>query len=572
MGIPRASPEDAPMSLFDTRRDQVLPRLDAGETAIVRRYASGPERHFAAGEAVYRVGERLVPSYLVLAGNIEVWRHDGAGHLALTLSHETGGISGELNQLSGRPMLADGIAGKEGCTLLPIDADHLRSLVVDSASVGETIMRAFILRRVALLSEPGSGPVIVGVAGSAAVTRLEGFLARNGMPYSVLDILRDPEGQTIVDRFGLSHADLPILLCPDGSMLRQPTETEAGRCLGITPDYDDRLFDVAVVGAGPAGLATAVYAASEGLSVIVLDCRAFGGQAGASARIENYLGFPTGISGQALAGRAYTQALKFGAVIVIPAEVAALECVAPGDTDAPLTLRLVEGREVRARSVVMSAGAQYRRLEVPGIDTFENAGLYYWASPIEARLCAEAEVALVGGGNSAGQAVAFLSPKVKHVHLIVRGEDLRQSMSRYLIDRIEALGNVSLHTHTEVIALNGDEHGHLAGIRVRDRHGGASNDYPIRHLFLFLGADPNTSCLGSCAAELDARGFLLTGQDVGEAWPLANRRPTTFETSIPGLFAIGDVRSGSTKRVAAAVGEGASVVAELHRFLAPVSP
>jgi thioredoxin reductase (NADPH) len=539
--------------------------------AVARRYASGPERHFAAGEAIYHVGERQVPSYLVLAGSIDVWRHDGAGHLALTLSHESGGISGELNQLSGRPMLADGIAGKEGCTLLPIDADHLRSLVVDSAAVGETIMRAFILRRVALLSEPGSGPVIVGVAGSAAVTRLEGFLARNGMPYSVLDIQRDPEGQTIVDRFGLSHADLPILLCPDGNMLRQPTETEAGRCLGITPDYDDRLFDVAVIGAGPAGLATAVYAASEGLSVIVLDCRAFGGQAGASARIENYLGFPTGISGQALAGRAYTQALKFGAVIVIPAEVAALECVAPGDIDTPLTLRLVEGRAVRARSVVMSAGARYRRLEVAGIDTFESAGLYYWASPIEARLCAEEDVALVGGGNSAGQAVAFLSPKVKHVHLIVRGADLRQSMSRYLIDRIEALGNVSLHTHTEVIALNGDEQGHLAGIRVRDRHGNASNDYPLRHLFLFLGADPNTSCLGSCLAELDAKGFLVTGAEVGATWPLTQRRPTTFETSIPGLFAIGDVRSGSTKRVAAAVGEGASVVAELHRFLAPVS-
>ncbi|HEV7776090.1 MAG TPA: FAD-dependent oxidoreductase [Luteibacter sp.] len=559
------------MSLFDTRRDQALPRLNAGEMAVARRYASGPERHFAAGEAIYHVGERQVPSYLVLAGSIDVWRHDGAGHLALTLSHESGGISGELNQLSGRPMLADGIAGKEGCTLLPIDADHLRSLVVDSAAVGETIMRAFILRRVALLSEPGSGPVIVGVAGSAAVTRLEGFLARNGMPYSVLDIQRDPEGQTIVDRFGLSHADLPILLCPDGNMLRQPTETEAGRCLGITPDYDDRLFDVAVIGAGPAGLATAVYAASEGLSVIVLDCRAFGGQAGASARIENYLGFPTGISGQALAGRAYTQALKFGAVIVIPAEVAALECVAPGDIDTPLTLRLVEGRAVRARSVVMSAGARYRRLEVAGIDTFESAGLYYWASPIEARLCAEEDVALVGGGNSAGQAVAFLSPKVKHVHLIVRGADLRQSMSRYLIDRIEALGNVSLHTHTEVIALNGDEQGHLAGIRVRDRHGNASNDYPLRHLFLFLGADPNTSCLGSCLAELDAKGFLVTGAEVGATWPLTQRRPTTFETSIPGLFAIGDVRSGSTKRVAAAVGEGASVVAELHRFLAPVS-
>ena len=431
------------MSLVDTRRDQMFPVLDVAQIETAKRFASGQARSFAPGEVVIDVGERSGPAWLVLEGSIEVVGRDGLDHEVAITSHAAGQISGELSQLTGRAALATGRAGPEGCTALPFDAAHLRALVVGSAEVGETIMRAFILRRVDLI-QGGVGSILVGRAGASDLVRLQGFLGRNAYPYTVLDATAEEGGRAVVERLGVRPDELPLMICPNGAVLKRPTDAEAGACLGITPDLDPQLTcDVAVVGAGPAGLATAVYAASEGISVLVLDQRAFGGQAGASARIENYLGFPTGISGMALAGRAFNQALKFGAEIAIPLEVARLDCGGParrpGD---PLRLELTDGRAVRARAVVVASGARYRRPDIPNLATFEGASVSYWASSVEAKLCEGEEVVLVGGGSSAGQAVVFLAPKVERLHLVVRGTGLEASMSRYLIDRIQALPNV----------------------------------------------------------------------------------------------------------------------------------
>jgi thioredoxin reductase (NADPH) len=399
--------------------------------------------------------------------------------------------------------------------------------------------------------------------------RLQGFLGRNGYPCTVLDASSDAEARAVIEQSGVLPEELPIMLCPNGTLLRGPSDVEAGACLGITPELDpDTVYDVAVVGAGPAGLAAAVYAASEGLSVLVLDSRAFGGQAGASARIENYLGFPTGISGMSLAGRAFNQALKFGAEIAIPLEVARLDC---GGSDRScgevLKLELTNGNAVRARTVVVASGARYRRPPIENLPIFEGAGVSYWASPVEAKLCEGEEVALVGGGNSAGQAVVFLAPKVKRLHLVVRGEGLEASMSRYLIDRIAALPNVELHTRTEVVGLEGDAASGLTGAVFRDRATGETHACPLRHLFLFIGADPNAAWVEDCVA-VDRKGFVVTGAEFGEGVGVADRAVLPLETSWPGVFAIGDVRAGSTKRVAAAVGEGAAVVAQIHSVLA----
>jgi thioredoxin reductase (NADPH) len=561
------------MSTLHPRHAQMFPILSAAEIATAKRFASGPEQSFPARTVIYQIGDRNVPSFLVVAGCVELRRHDGAGHEAESISYPCGSITGEINQLSGRPALAHIVAGPEGCTVLPFDADHLRSLVIGSAGLGEIIMRAFILRRVMLLTEPGTGSVIIGIPGTQHLSNLENFLSRNGFPYSILDARQDGESQAIIERFAVTPAELPIMLCPDGTLLRHPSEAEAGACLGITPEYEEgKLYDVAIVGAGPAGLAAAVYGTSEGLSVIVLDCRSFGGQAGASSRIENYLGFPTGISGQALAGRAYTQALKFGAEIVIPTEVARLDCGdAQPSRDGLLRLVLTNDRTVLTRSVVVASGARYRRLGVSNLSMFEGAGVYYWASPIEARLCEGETIALIGGGNSAGQAVVFLSTKVQKVHLVIRGDGLESSMSRYLIDRIRALPNVELHTHTEVVALEGDADQGLRAVSFLDHDTGETDTYPLRHLFLFIGAEPNADWLSTCSAELDPKGFIRTGETVSDERRVPERKPLLYETSVPGVFAIGDVRSGSTKRVAAAVGEGAGVIAQLHSFLAAQS-
>ncbi|HEY8299472.1 MAG TPA: FAD-dependent oxidoreductase [Methyloceanibacter sp.] len=554
------------MSIIETRRDQIFPVLDAAQIETAKRFASGPERAFAPGEVVFDVGERNAPAWLVLKGSIDVVRRDGLKRETPITTHHVGQISGEVSQLAGRDTLACGRAGADGCTALPFDAAHIRALMIGSAEVGEIVMRAFILRRVGLIDDGGAGAVLVGIPGTAELTRLQDFLRRNGYPVTVLDAANDAEGRATVERLGVPPADLPLMLCPNGTVLRRPSDAEAGACLGIMPDLDpDLIYDVAIVGAGPAGLAAAVYAGSEGLSVIVLDSRAFGGQAGASSRIENYLGFPTGISGMALAGRAFNQALKFGVEVAIPLQVSHLDCGKGNGHDSnPFKLELTDGGAVRAKTVIVASGAAYRRPPIANLPVFEGAGVSYWASPVEAKLCEGEEIALVGGGNSAGQAAVFLSPRVKRLHLIIRGDGLEPSMSRYLIDRIDALANVELHTNTEVVALEGNETTGLTGAVFRDRRTGATHGCSLRHLFLFIGAEPNADWLDGCVA-LDDKGFVLTGAKCGGR---PGRPALPLETSRPGVFAIGDVRAGSTKRVAAAVGEGAAVVAQIHSVLA----
>jgi thioredoxin reductase (NADPH) len=539
-------------SIVDTRGDQMFPTLDAAEIDRMRRF--GEVRRFAVGEALSHVGQVGLGVLVVLAGAVEITRRDEAGRAQPIVTHLPGAFMGELAQLSGRPSLVDAIARKP-VEVLVIPPDRLRALLVAEAELGERIMRALILRRVGLLETGAGGPVIVGRPESGDVLRLASFLRRNGHPHLQLDPDTDTEARALIERFHVDPGELPIVLCPGGQLLRNPGEVELARCIGLVGPIDpDRVYDVAVIGAGPAGLATAVYAASEGLSVLVLDCRSFGGQAGASARIENYLGFPTGITGIALMARAYNQAQKFGAEIAIPAEAAVLEMSDAGDAPR-FALRLANDERVSARAVVVASGARYRRLQVDNIAAFESASVHFWASPLEAKLCGGQEVALVGAGNSAGQATVYLASQVAKVWMLVRGPSLAASMSRYLIDRIEGLPNVEVLTQTEVSGLEGRD-GMLEAVRWR--HNGTEARRPIRHIFNFIGADPNTDWLADSGIALDPKGFVLTG--AGGRGPL--------ETSQPGVFAIGDVRSGSTKRVAAAVGEGAQVVAALHAYLA----
>jgi thioredoxin reductase (NADPH) len=546
--------------LNDHVADLGLPQLflvlEPPEIERVRRFAE--HRRYAPGEALFRIGESGHGLFVVLSGKVDLVRQDELGHSKSFLSFGPGGVIGEMAQLSGRPVLVDGHAQSE-VEVLAIPPDRLRALLIAEAELGERIMDALILRRVGMIEKGTGGPVIVGRAESGDVLRLKGFLTRNGHPYEWLNAETDPKARVLIDRYAIDPAELPIVLCPGGELLRNPSEGELARSIGLVGPIDpDRLFDVAVVGAGPAGLATTVYGGSEGLSVMMLDCRAFGGQAGASARIENYLGFPTGITGMALMARAFGQAHKFGVETAIPAEVTSLE---PAESEgAPHILRLGDGQRIQARSVVIASGAAYRRLAVRNLDEFEAASVHYWASPLEANLCAGQELVLVGGGNSAGQAVVFLARKAAKIWHLVRGPSLAATMSSYLVERISGLANVEVLTDTEVSGLEGSN-GLLEAVRWRRVGSHEDVRRPVRHLFLFIGAHPNTDWLTGSGVMLDPSGFVLTGTDVG-----ADRRP--LETSRAGVFAIGDVRSGSIKRVAAAVGEGAQVVAALHAFLA----
>ncbi|MDI6025307.1 FAD-dependent oxidoreductase [Corticibacterium sp. UT-5YL-CI-8] len=550
------------MADLSARQDQMFPVLNPHQVETAKRFAGSTPQRFEAGEFVYKVGDHAAPAWLVLEGSMDVFRHEGLSREAPVITHGVGQLSGEVNQLSGRPTLAGARAGAEGCLAIPFDATHLRALVIGSADVGEIIMRSFILRRVGLI-DAGAGSVLIGATGSAALSRLQGFLARNAFPYIVLDSASEGEGRDLIERLGILAAELPLMVCPKGTMLKNPTDMEAAACLGMTPDLKPgKLYDVAVVGAGPAGLATAVYAASEGLDVIVIDERSVGGQAGASSRIENYLGFPTGISGQALAGRAYNQALKFGAEMVLPVAVNSL--VAPERDSGVLTLELAGGKTVTSRTIVIASGAHYRRPDIGHIERFEGNCISYWASPIEAKLCAGEEIALVGGGNSAGQAIVFLAPQVKKLHLVVR-RALEDTMSQYLIDRIKAFPNVELHMPCEVTAIEGDPAGGLRSATLRNRLDGSERQLSLHHLFLFIGADPNAGWI-SGRVHTDEKGFIVTGQSFDALCRFA-RQPLPLETSLPNVFAIGDVRAGSTKRVAAAVGEGAAVVSQIHAAL-----
>jgi len=540
---------------MDTRREQMFPTLAMVDIDRLRRF--GSPRQFKPGEFLTRVGEVAPGLFVVLSGEVRVAPHDRPDELIVT--YHAGSFLGELAQLSGRPSLADAVALSDVDAIL-IPPPRLRELIVAEAEIGERVMRALILRRVGLLERNIGGPVIVGRADNRDVLRLENFLTRNGHPHQRLDPDTDNCAKTLVERFRVSPAELPIVLCPNGEMLRNPSENQLARCIGMTHALDsNKIYDVAIVGSGPAGLAAAVYAASEGLSVIGLDCRAFGGQAGASMRIENYLGFPTGITGLALMARAYNQAQKFGAEMAIPEEVAQMvEDLSAGVRS--YVLNLSGGQTVRTRAVVVASGAEYRRLDVSNISEFEGVHVHYWASPLEAQLCAGQEVALVGAGNSAGQAAVYLASHVQKVRMVVRGKSLEATMSRYLCDRIAAQENIEVITETEIVALEGTN-GELQAVTCRSRKTGAETTHPLQHLFLFIGAAPNTGWLEQCEIKLDAKGFICADAFAGDG-----RFP--MQTNRPGIFAIGDVRSGSVKRVAAAVGEGAQVVAAIHAYLA----
>ncbi|MFZ4877949.1 FAD-dependent oxidoreductase [Janthinobacterium sp. Mn2066] len=572
--LPEITPDDAvPTRAAElaNRRHQIWPIFSAAELRRLERF--GHRACYADGSSMFKAGSSDFGMLVILSGKVAISRHEGLGKTSPMSELTPGQFVAEVAQLSGRPALVNGHAVGD-VEVLIISSESLRALVVAEAELGERIVRALILRRVGLIEVNSGGPVLVGPRGNGNLFHMQSFLSSNGHPHTVLDPAQDAAAAALVERYQGTPPEWPLVVCPDGNVMKNPTHAELGRCLGMLPDLSgDRIFDVLVVGAGPSGLATAVYAASEGLSVLALEQRAYGGQAGASARIENYLGFPTGISGRALAGRAFVQAQKFGVEIATPASAAKLQC-----DSWPLRLTLTDGTTVRARTVVLSCGARYRRPSLANLKTYEGRGVYYWASPIEAKLCKQEEIVLVGGGNSAGQAAVFLSGHASKVHVVIRGPSLASSMSSYLIERIAATANISVHAHTEIIALEGDDDG-LTSVRWRNNQTGQEDDYAVRRVFLFVGADPNTDWLHGCAVAVDEQGFIRTGFDVTREECRARIRAgdtrddnlperAALETSVPGVFAIGDVRAGSTKRVAAAVGEGAAVVSQIHGFLA----
>jgi thioredoxin reductase (NADPH) len=549
---------------LENRDKQIFPVLNAADMVRFGRF--GVQRDFAAGEHLLRAGEPVPGVHLVVRGHIDVLQRDGLGHVVPLRRYGPGDFLGEVGGLSGAQALVDAVAVDDVETRL-VPPERLRAMIIAEAELGERIMRALILRRVGLIQAGASGATIIGSPDSADVLRLRNFLQRNGEPHQVVTGSDDPLAATLLEQYGANPGDA-IAVAPNGTVLVNPGEPELARALGMIDDtICDGVYDVLIVGAGPAGLSTAVYAASEGLSVIVFDCRSFGGQAGASARIENYLGFPTGISGQALAGRAFVQAQKFGAQVVIPAEVKHLDC-SRASSGGEFAVELWDGRHVRSRSIVIASGARYRRPELPRLSDFEGRGIWYWASSLEARMCEGTEVVLVGGGNSAGQAAVFLSSHAAKVNMLVRGPGLAASMSRYLIDRIGATPNIELLTHTELVELDGCPAAGLRRVRWRCERSGDEQRRDLNHVFLFVGADPETSWLEGCGVRVDPHGFVLTGPEAGNG---GGRLPTPFETSVPGAFAVGDVRAGSVKRVGGAIGDGAAVVAQIHRHLAALA-
>jgi thioredoxin reductase (NADPH) len=542
-----------------SRYEETFPTLTAAEVDRLRRF--GSLRKYASSERLIETGKPGPGMFVVLSGSVALTQRDGLGHVTPIVEEGPGQFLAEVGQLSNRAALVDATAEGDVETLL-IPPEGIRSLLVAEADLGERIMRAFILRRVLLIQTGAGGPVLIGAATSSDVVRLQGFLSRNTYPHQLLDPASDHEASELIGKCPTFAGTLPLVVCPNGVILSNPSETELARELGMLgARRENFIYDVAVVGAGPAGLSTAVYATSEGLSVIVLDSRAFGGQAGASARIENYFGFPTGISGQALTARAFVQAQKFGAEMMIPATAKTLDC---SRANGALALAVDGDERIQARAVVVASGARYRRPAIPDIGRFEGRGVWYWASPIEARLCAGEEVVLVGGGNSAGQAAVFLSGHASKVRMMVRGKDLAESMSRYLIVRIAAAPNIELLMRTEIVALSGAGNAGLQKVRWRDGRTGAETEAPIRNVFLFIGADPATDWLDGCGVEVDKSGFVMTGAQLGED---KSRLSSPLESSVRGVFAVGDARSGSVKRVGSAIGEGAQVVQAIHGFL-----
>jgi thioredoxin reductase (NADPH) len=543
------------------RAAQMFPQLTPAQ--IDRISSIGRRRDVHAGDVLFDIGDQNTRFFVVVSGTIDVVRMIGDREEPVTV-HHPGQFTGEINMLSARRSLLRGRTAGDG-VVIAVDRDDLRTLVQRDSELSEILMRAFILRRTALMSQDNNDMVLLGSRHSGSTQHIREFLSRNGQPFTYQDVETDPSVQVLLDRFHIGVNDVPVIVCQAGHILKNPSIETLSSQLGLSAELDPKeVRDVVIVGAGPAGLAAAVYGASEGLDVLVLESTAPGGQAGTSSRIENYLGFPTGISGQALSGRALTQAEKFGAEVAIGRTVARLDC-----DSRPYRLHLTDGQVLRTRTIVIASGVKYRKLDLPSLARFDGAGVYYSATHLEGQLCAGEEIAIVGGGNSAGQAAVFLATIASRVHVLVRGRGLAESMSRYLIQRIENTPNVTLRARTQIEALEGDNS--LERIGWRHLDSGERETRAIRNLFLMTGADPNTAWLEGCAC-LDDKKFVKTGADLipedlaSAKWSLP-RRPYLMETSIPSVFCVGDARSTSVKRVASAVGEGSICVQLIHRAL-----
>lgn len=541
---------------------QTFPVLTQPQIARLLPY--GRVRNVQPGEILFEPGDTNIPFFVLLSGTMDIVQPDLKGERLIT-THEAGAFTGEITMISGRSALVRGRVSSAG-EFLEISPEQLRLLIAKDAELSEIIMRAFILRRLELINQGYGNLILMGSGHSAKTLRLREFLSRNGQPYTYIDLDADKASQELLDRFQVKIDDIPVVICNNRTVLRSPSIQELADCLGFNAPIDDtHVRDLIIVGAGPSGLAAAVYGASEGLDVLVIETASPGGQAGSSSKIENYLGFPTGVSGQELASRATTQALKFGAQMMVARSVSKLNC-----GKRPYEVVLEDGRALAARTVVISTGAQYNKPQIANLSKFEGQGVYYGATYIENQLCADEDVIVVGGGNSAGQAAVFLAQSKRKVYMLVRRGELSSTMSRYLIRRIEENPSIELHCHTEVVALEGTDH--LESVTWKDNRAGETATHPIRHLFIMTGASPRTEWLQGCLA-LDEKGFILTGHDLhrsgdgAPSWPL-RRPPQLLETSLPGVFAVGDVRSGNVKRVASAVGEGSIAISLVHRVLA----
>ena len=554
-------PALTPLAVTVSRLDRVFPTLTPEQ--LSRMAAHGRRRSTIQGDVLIEVGDKAVPVFVVISGELQALRPAAAGD-TLIVGLQAGQFSGEATMISGRRALTRLRVSKAG-EVIQLDREPLLALIQTDAELSEILMRAFMLRRLELIARHLGDVVVIGSAHCAGTLRAKEFLTRNGHPFQYIDLDRDREAQELLDRFHIGVADIPVLICRGDAVLRNPTNSQMADCLGFNEEIDDtRVSDLLIVGAGPAGLAAAVYGASEGLDVLVLESNVPGGQAGSSSRIENYLGFPTGISGLDLTGRAYAQALKFGAHVIVAKGAARLACDGQRDT-----IDIDEGPRVRARAVIIATGAAYRKPALENLSAFEGAGVYYGATPMEAQLCVGENVVVVGGGNSAGQAAVFLASVARRVHVLVRGPGLAETMSRYLVRRIEENPNIVLRTSSEIVALEGN--GSLARVRWRDDRTGDVETHDIRHVFIMMGAVPNTRWLNSCLVTRRQR-ICETGPDLSSEelanvkWPLA-RPPHLLETNRPRIFAVGDVRGGNIKRVASAVGEGSIAVAFVHQVL-----
>jgi thioredoxin reductase (NADPH) len=548
------------LPLTSSRIEKIFPKLTPAQ--IDRIAAHGHIRSVQSGEVLIEQGHSAAPFFVVVSGELEVVRPSVPVETLVTI-YESGQFTGEVGTLSGRRSLFRVRATKPS-KIIELDRQQMLALIQTDAELGEILMRAFILRRVELIAAGVGDVVLVGSTYSASTHRIKEFLMRNGQPYSYMNLERDPDVQNLVDSFQISASEIPVLICRGQLVLRNPSNQEIADCLGFNESIEQtHVRDLIIIGAGPSGLAAAVYGASEGLDVMVLETGSPGGQAGSSSKIENYLGFPTGISGQDLAARAYFQAQKFGTDIVI-AKAKRLVC-----DRKPYVVEIENGARIPARTIVIATGAEYRRPPCKHLSRFEGVGVYYGATFVEAQLCGGEEVIVVGGGNSAGQAAVFLAETTKRVHMLVRSAGLAESMSRYLIRRIEETPTIVLRPYTQIVAVEGGDH--LEFVRWQNNQTGQTEEHEIRHLFVMTGADPNTSWLDGCIA-LDDKGFIKTGpdllpEDLGAAgWPIP-RPPYLLETSLPGVFAVGDVRGGSIKRVASAVGEGSIAISFIHKVL-----